>query len=216
MNRREFSILATAGILAASSAVAGASSAVAGGSSAVPGVSKSRYKKRNFQTVGTSTTLIVPEVFDSQLTVLNPLYVQNSQSFTSITLNRDSTGEFNGRSTDIFSVAFHSSAIPRSISPIEIVEFSGLFEYEITDGVIRFYMKSGSQQGTVLVGTNKGKTYNTEIIVEPGSHHIEGHFSKDLQTILQYTADGAIVKKEFNDGTVTQGLWSHQSTSIQV
>ena len=209
MNRREFSILATAGILAASSAVAGASSAVAG-------VSKSRYKKRSFKTVGTSTTLIVAEVFDPELTNLNPLYIQNSQSFTSIILNRDSTGKFIGRSTDIFSVAIDSSAIPRSISPIEIVEFSGLFEYEINDGVIRFYMKSGSQQGTVLVGTNKGKTYNAEIIVEPGSHHIEGYFSKDLQTILQYTADGAIVKKEFNDGTVTQGLWSHQSTSIQV
>ena len=202
MNRRDFSILATAGILGASSS----------------GVTKamtpaSRYRKQNFKAVGSSKRLISLGGFDGAGIPQGPLYSLASHTNTVFTLNRDGTGVSEGRSIRTVAGILDPTVKPNNIPLIEVVSWSGLFEYNIENGVVSIYFRAGETHGMIEEGPNKGQSFEEDMNSPSGTPDLSGFFSKDQKILMLHSNGLATRRTMYSNGKQVISAWSHNSTS---
>ena len=205
MNRRDFSILATAGMLGASSA--GSSQAM---------TPASAYRKKKFNSVGSSTRLIAQGGIDAAGIPQGALYTLVSQTNTVFTLNRDGTGVSEGRSVRTVSGIFDPSIKPNTHPMLEVVSWLGLFEYHIEAGVVSIHFKTGGTHGRIEEGFNKGKIFEEEMTSLDGNPNLSGYFSKYHKLLQLYTNGLGTRTTMYSDGKIVTSSWSHTSTSVQV
>lgn len=204
MNRRDFSILATTGILGASSS--GVTNAM---------TPASRYRKQSFNAVGSSKRLITLGGLNVAGIPQGPLYSVVCHTNSAFTLNRDGTGVSEGRSIRTVSGIIDPTVNLNNIPFIEIVSWSGLFEYHIENGVVSVYFKSGNTHGIIEEGPNKGQSFEEDINSPSGTPDLSGFFSKDHKTLLLHSNGLATRRTIYSNGKQVISTWSHSSTSSQ-
>lgn len=199
MKRRDFSILAGSGLLAAPAF-------------AKANPIRTSRQDRTYKSVGSSTRVITSMASSTP----RPLYSLTSHSTVEVHLTSNGSSTVKGRSIRTVSCLYDRSLDPSTIQVMESSEWSGEFEYHLEQGVLFLYCKMGTFHGLFNDGPYQGKTFEEEFMGSGNVPHLMGTYSRDQQSMVFSTPQVFMKKILISGGIERTENWNYIATAVRV